>query len=187
MAFYMIFDEDTAKHLAEKVEDGYVYFIFKGATCENIRGQIDEMIAKGNQHVCHFDTIHEVCEYMGIDEAGLKQTLERYNHAAEIGYDADFHTNPAYIRPVREASGHIYCYRILPGGYDTLGGVLVDENTNVLDENNLPIEGLYAAGDMAVGSIYGDAPANAGGTVYGSMPMGLIAGDAAAAYVKGEK
>ena len=66
MAFYMIFDEDTAKHLAESVEEGYVYFIFKGVKCENIRGQMDEMIAKGNKHVCHFETIHEVCESMKI-------------------------------------------------------------------------------------------------------------------------
>lgn len=184
MAFYMIFDEDTAKHLAESVEDGYVYFIFKGVKCENIRGQMDEMIAAGNKHVCHFDTIHEVCEYMGIEEETLKQTITKYNHAAEIGYDEDFHTNPQYIRPVREESGHIYCYRIMPGGYDTLGGVFIDENANVLDENNLPIEGLFAAGDMTAGSIYGNAPSNAGGTVYGSMPVGLLAGDMAAAYVK---
>ena len=50
----------------------------------------------------------------------------------------------------------------------------------------MPIEGLYAAGDMTAGSIYGDTPANAGGTVYGSMTIGLVAGEAAAAFVKGE-
>lgn len=186
MAYYLIFDEDTAQKLSESVEDGYVYFIFQGAKVENLRGQMDEAIARGNKHMCHFDTIHEVCQYMDIDEAGLKKTIARYNHAAETGYDPDFHTNPKYIRPVREESGHIYCYRILPGGYDTLGGILVDENTNVLDGNNLPIEGLYSAGDMAVGSIYGDIPANAGGTVYGSMSFGFVAGEAIAAFVKGE-
>lgn len=186
MAFYMIFDEDTAKHLSEGVEDGYVYFIFKGTKVERIREQMDEAIAKGNRHMCHFDTIHEVCEYMGIDEAGLKKTIDKYNHAAEIGYDEEFKTDPKYIRPVCEESGHIYCYRIFPGGYDTLGGLIIDENANVLDANNMPIEGLYAAGDMTAGSLYGDAPSNAGGTVYGSMPIGLIAGDAAAIYVKGE-
>ena len=186
MACYMIFDEDTAKLLAERVEDGYVYFIFQGVKVENLRGQMDEAIAKGNRHMCHFDTIHEVCEYMGIDEAGLKKTIEKYNKAAETGVDEEFKTDPKYIRPVREESGHIYCYRILAGGYDTLGGLLIDENANVLDSRNLPIEGLYAAGDMTVGSLYGDAPSNAGGTVYGSMTIGMIAGDAAAAYVKGE-
>lgn len=186
MAFYMVFDEDTAKHMAEGVEDGYVYFIFQGAKVENIREQMDAAIAKGNKHMCHFDTIHEVCEYMDIDEAGLKKTIEKYNRAAEIGYDEDFKTDPKYLRPVREESGHIYCYRKLPGGYDTLGGLIIDENANVMDENNMPIEGLYAAGDITAGSLYGDAPSNAGGTVFGSMPIGMIAGDAAAAFVKGE-
>ncbi len=186
MCCYMIFDEDTAKSLADHVEDGYVYFIFQGATVQDIRGQMDEAIAMGNKHMCHFDTIHEVCEYMGIDEAGLRKTLEKYNKAAETGIDEEFKTNPKYIKPVRDESGHIYCFRIFSGGYDTLGGVAIDENANVIDGNNIPIEGLYAAGDMAVASIYGNPPANAGGTVYGSMPLGLIAGDCAAAYVKGE-
>ena len=186
MAYYLIFDEDTARKLEVGVEDGYVYFIFQGAKVEHLREQMDEAIAKGNKHMCHFDTIHEVCEYMDIDEAGLKKTIAKYNHAAEIGYDEEFHTNPKYVRPVREESGHIYCYRILPGGYDTLGGILVDENTNVLDTDGMPIEGLYSAGDMAAGSIYGDAPANAGGTVYGSMAFGFVAGESIAAFVKGE-
>ena len=186
MACYMIFDEDTAKLLEERVEDGYVYFIFKGVKVENLRGQLDEMISKGNKHVCHFDTIHEVCEYMGINEDNLKNTLEKYNKAAETGVDEEFKTNPMYIRPVKEESGHIYCYRILAGGYDTLGGLGIDENANIVDENNLPIEGLYGAGDMAASSLYGNPPSNAGGTVYGSMTIGLLAGDTAGAYVKGE-
>lgn len=66
------------------------------------------------------------------------------------------------------------------------GGLAIDENANVIDENNIPIEGLYAAGDLAVASLYGNPPANAGGTVYGAMPVGLLAGDSAASYVKGE-
>ncbi len=187
MCCYMIFDEDTAKGLSEKVEDDYVYFIFRGVTIQDIRGQMDAAIAKGNKHMCHFDTIHEVCDYMGIDEDGLKKTLEKYNKAAETGIDEEFKTNPKYIKPVREESGHIYCFRIFAGGYDTLGGLAIDENANVIDENDYPIEGLYAGGDMVLSSMFGDPPANVGGTVYGSMSTGMLAGDSAAAYVKGEK
>ncbi|MCI8991585.1 MAG: FAD-dependent oxidoreductase [Eubacterium sp.] len=184
MCCFLIFDEDTAKSMADHVEDDYVYFIFKGVTIHDLRQQIDEAIAKGNKHMCHFDTIHEVCEYMDIDETNLKRTISRYNKAKEIGYDEDFHTDPKYIKPVREESGHIYCYRIFAGGYDTMGGLAIDENANILDENNLPIEGLYGGGDIVVGSLYGD-PSNAGGNVHGSMPSGLLAGDSAAEYIKG--
>lgn len=121
-----------------------------------------------------------------FDENGLRKTLEKYNRAAQTGVDEDFHTDPKYIKPVRDESGHIYCFRILPGGYDTMGGLEIDENANVLDEDNRPIEGLYAGGDMATGSLYGNPPSNAGGTVFGSMTTGMLAGDCAAAYVKGE-
>ena len=186
MAWYLLIDEDTVRHMEDGVEDGYVYFIFPGAKIEHLREQVDAVIAQGNQHVCHFDTIHEVCEYMGIDEKGLRKTLEKYNRACETGVDEEFHTPAKYLRPVREESGQIYCFRMLVSGYDTLGGLEIDENANVLDEDNQIIEGLYAGGDMVIGSIYGNPPSNACGNVYGSMTTGLIAGDCAAAYVKGE-
>lgn len=183
---YQIFDEDTVKRMEKEFEENYVYFIFKGDKLSNLREQIDVAIEKGNKHVCHFDTIHEVCEYMGIDEANLKETIAKYNKAKEDSYDPEFHTDPYYIAPVHEESGHIYCFRIFPGGYDTMGGLAIDENANILDVNNQPIEGLYGAGDMVTGSFYGEPTSNAGGTVFGAMTTGLLAGDSAAAYVKGE-
>ena len=182
---YMIFDENTVKHMEEAFEENYVYFIFKGAKLENLRAQMDAAMALGNKHMCHFDTIHEVCEYMGIDEEQAKKTIAKYNKAKEDGYDPDFHTDPKYIMPVHEESGHIYCFRIFAGAYDTMGGLAIDENGNILDTCDKPIEGLYGAGDMVTGSFYGEPTSNAGGTVFGSMTTGLLAGDSAAAYVKG--
>ena len=181
---YMIFDEDTVKRMEEAFEEDYVYFIFKGAKLTDLKGQMDAAIAKGNKHMCHFDTIHEVAEYMGIDEANLKETIATYNQAAADGYDPNFHTDAKYIAPVREESGHIYCFRIFAGAYDTMGGLAIDENANLLDKNNKPIEALYGAGDMVTGSFYGEPTSNAGGTVFGSMTTGMLAGDSAAAYVK---
>ncbi len=187
MCCYLIFDEDTAEFMNEHgVAEGLAAFIFAGATIQNIRGQIDRAVALGNKHMCHFDTIHEVCEYMGIDEAGLTKTLEKYNKAAVTGMDEEFKKDPKYIKPVKEESGHIYCFRYFAGGYDTMGGLAIDDNANVIDAEDYPIEGLYAAGDIATASLYGNPPANAGGTVFGSMTIGMIAGDSAAAYVKGE-
>lgn len=183
---YMLMDEDTAKALEEAVDERYIYFIFKGMTIKGLRAQMDGAIAMGNKHICHFDTIHEVAEFMGINEAELKKTIANYNAACEAGYDPEMKTDPTCMRPVREESGHIYCFRIFPGAYNTMGGLLIDENANILDVNDRPIQGLYGAGDMVTGSLYGNPPVNAGGTVFGSMPTGLLAGVSAAAYVKGE-
>ena len=151
---------------------------------QGLREQMDAAMALGNKHMCHFDTIHEVCEYMGIEEEQLKKTIGKYNKAKEDAYDPDFHTDAKYLHPIREESGHIYCFRIFAGAYDTMGGLAIDENANLLDVNNKPIEGLYGAGDMVTGSFYGEPTSNAGGTVYGAMTTGLLAGDSAAAYVR---
>ncbi len=78
--------------------------------------------------MCHFDTIHEVCTYMGIDEANLKHTISRYNHAKEIGLRCRFHTKSGLYQT---RAGRIRTYllfpRIFAGGYDTMGGIAIDE------------------------------------------------------------
>ena len=41
-----------------------------------------------------------------------------------------------------------------PSTHHTMGGVAVDVNRHVLDENGKPVEGLYAAGEVT-GGIHG--------------------------------
>ena len=78
-----------------------------------------------------------------------------------------------------------YATREMAEALATSGGLQVNEFSQVLNTANQPIEGLYGAGDMVTGSFYGEPTSNAGGTVFGSMTTGLLAGDSAAAYVKG--
>ena len=182
---YIIFDEDTIKRWAKRgVEEDYVYFIFRGAKILYVREQMDSVTVQGNKNVCHADTLHEVCEFMGIDEAGLRETLERYNGYCENGRDLEFGKNARYLRPVREESGHIYAMRINLGGYNTIGGIRVDRKLRVLDERKHPIPGLYSAGDMISASLYGDPPINASSSFTASVSSGFAAGDYAAEYVK---
>ena len=37
--------------MSQGVEDGYVYFIFQGVKVENIRGQMDEAVARQQAYV----------------------------------------------------------------------------------------------------------------------------------------
>ena len=71
----------------------------------------------------------------------------------------------------------------MPSAYGTLGGIKINEHTEVLDKQWRPIRGLYAAGTDAC-SIYGDSyvfilPGNTMGFAINS---GRIAGENAAAY-----
>jgi len=76
-----------------------------------------------------------------------------------------------------------YAIRLYPLARKSMGGVAVDENSQAVDEDGDPIEGLYAAGEVTgFAGINGRAALE--GTFLGpSMLMGRIAGRAAASGV----
>ena len=59
-----------------------------------------------------------------------------------------------------------------------MGGVLIDENTRVLDENEQPIPGLYAAGEVT-GGFHGTKRVDGSGTG-DAFVFGYVAGNAIA-------
>lgn len=184
---WMIFDEDTAVRWSKRgCEDGFVYFVFQGVQITHIREQLDKMIEAGSVHVAHADTISELCEKTGICEKGLRKTLERYNSYCDIGMDEEFGKASRYLYPVREESGHLYALRVLFGGYMTLGGIKVNRYCQVLDVDKNVIPGLYSAGDMISGSIFGDPPTCGTGTLSQALSTGLAAGDYASQFIREE-
>ena len=166
---YIIFDEDTRLHMEnEGVE--FLYFIFPVQKLTDIPGQFEKLIhEKHNEHAFMADTIEELCAQAGIDEAGLKAQLERYNASCEAGEDDEFSKDPAYLRPVRR--GRFYALRVFNGGYSTVGGIKINGRCQVVGEDGKAIPGLYAAGDCAAGEIFGDPPT--GGIGDCSMALGL--------------
>ena len=50
------------------------------------------------------DTIEELCAQSGIDQAGLEETLDRYNGYCDNGEDEEFGKNAKYLRPVRKVT-----------------------------------------------------------------------------------
>ena len=178
---YLIFDDDTRRHLEEEGVD-YFYFVFPADKLTDIKGQFKDLIDNWkNEHVFMEDTLEAICEKAGIDEAGLKETLERYNSYCDSGVDEEFAKDAKYLRPVRK--GPFYAMRVFCGGYNTMGGIRVNGKMQVITEEQRPIQGLYAAGDNVLNEIYGD-PIIAGlGAAYFAMPLGFAAGDSASEYL----
>ncbi|MDN7221179.1 FAD-binding protein, partial [Klebsiella pneumoniae] len=112
------------------------------------------------------------------------ETVERFNHFASAGEDVDFHRGAsAYNRaqgdhqvtlgPLRE--GPFYAVRILPGSLGTFSGLQTDEHARVLDEQQLPIPGLYAIGNDMSSVMRGYYPS--GGITLGpAMTFGYLVG-----------
>ncbi len=180
-ASYMIFDDDTRKHLEEDGVD-YFYFVFPADKLTDIKSQFKDVIEnQKNEHVFMADTIEEICAQAGIDEKGLKAQLERYNRYCETGTDEEFAKDSKYLRPVKK--GPFYAMEIFCGGYNTIGGIRINGKMQVITEDQEPVTGLYAAGDNVLNELYGN-PIIAGlGAAYFAMPLGFAAGDSACAYI----
>ena len=82
----------------------------------------------------------------------MTETLQRYHQFCDSGHDGDFSKNPKFLRPVRK--GPFYAMRVFNAGYTAFGGVKINGHCEVLDEQGMPIRGLYGAGDCACGEVW---------------------------------
>ncbi|MEG0419021.1 flavocytochrome c [Gordonibacter sp.] len=99
------------------------------------------------------DSIEEIAQKFDIPLEPLKEEIARYNTFVENKVDEDFGKKiPANALPVAEPP---YCVtRVWPKVHHTMGGVKTDAENRVIDVSLNPIEGLYAAGEVA-GGIHG--------------------------------
>lgn len=136
------------------------------------------------------DTLEGLAEKMeGINARGFLNTVGEWNAAV----DDSTPFNPA-IRDGRSTKGlaipksnwanpltkpPFVAYAVTCGITFTFGGLKVDTSARVLDEDDQPIDGLYAAGEL-VGNLYFVKYAGGAGLTSGSV-MGRLAGADAAA------
>jgi fumarate reductase flavoprotein subunit len=88
---------------------------------------------------------------IGVNPAVLKATVDEYNGFCEKGHDDLFAKNPKYLRPVKQPK--FYAFRIVNMAYGTVGGIKINERTEVLNTQDDVIPGLYAVGDCANGAL----------------------------------
>lgn len=136
-----------------------------------------------NQFVVSADSLDELAEKIDVPADNLKATVESYNnHVADKTEDefgrkfTEDSLNPAYSAAINDISGeHYYAVPLHALCVMTLGGVSINEDAQVLDNDMKPIPGLYAAGEC-VGNIWGRYVS--GGTgVMGPIVFGRIAGE----------
>lgn len=137
-------------------------------------------------------SIEELAAKAGLDRAGLVDTVARHNAFARAGFDDDFgkgsraydrsngdsshHPNPC-LGPI--ASPPYYSVVVWPTPLATSWGIRINEWSQALDHNGVPIEGLYACGnDMQ--SITGGEYPGPGGQIGPAMTFGYLAAKHAA-------
>ena len=109
---------------------------------KHLEENFPDIVEKGKMAICN--SLDEVAEWIGCDPARLKATVEEYNGYCANGYDNDYLKPAEYLWPLTKAP-----YYIFEGdqGIDTcIGGIAVDHNLRVLDNDHNFIPNLYAAG-----------------------------------------
>lgn len=104
------------------------------------------------ENVPHAATIEELAGLIGVDAQALTATVSRYNELCAKGVDEDFGKPAEYMIPVE--GDEYYAFRMTPGTSVTFGGLEIDVDGHVLDTNNQPIAGLYAAGEVAFTGLF---------------------------------
>jgi len=142
------------------------------------------------------DTIEGLATSLGIDAAGLGETVARFNAMAAAGCDDDFHRgettyehwvgDPTTPHPNLGAieQAPFYALPIHVASSGTKGGPRTNARGEVLDVRGRVIGGLYAAGNVMAG-ISGPGYFGGGGTIGLGMTWGYICGINAAAAAKG--
>lgn len=138
------------------------------------------------------DRLEELAERVGIDAAGLRATVVRWNASAADGRDPDFgrDTQMGDVYAPRSTIGTIeeppfYALPVHPGTLGTKGGPRTDTRARVLNVRGEVIPGLYAAGN-AMASAAGAGYFGAGCTIGLALTFGFIAGrDAASRIAEG--
>lgn len=181
---YVIFDAATRRRL-ETHGPELQYFIFPADKIENLDGQIAQAQAAGNTDVFHADSLEDLAALTGIDLEGLKATVEAYNGFCDQGHDDMFGKDPKYLFPVREPT--FYAMRVRCCAYQTIGGIRVTGKTEAVTPARKVIPGLYAAGDIIAGELYGDPPVNGCGTLSIALSTGLIAAESSLEYINADK
>jgi fumarate reductase flavoprotein subunit len=180
---FRIFDEETKIQLAENGGIGVGMYVPSRTPLTYLDTKIKAAVEEKNPFIFVADTLDELANKMGIDRAIFKKTVEEYNRFCEKGHDDQFAKDPEYLRPVK--TPRFYAFKCYMNFLGTLGGIKINEKTEVLDKDDEVIPGLYAVGNDA-GGLYGDSyDVIASGASSGfALNSGRISGENALKYIR---
>ena len=124
----------------------------------------------------------EIAEWIGANLVFLTATIDEYNTCCDSGCDQIFGKDKKYLIPL--LTPPYYVIKGFPNLLTTLGGLRIDHRMEVIDWNNDPIRGLYAAGNYTGGWETDTYNIHLPGTTFGfAINSGRIAGENAAKYI----
>lgn len=141
----------------------------------------DSMVEDGNGF--KGNTIEELAKNAGMDVDIFTESFNNYEKFCETGVDTQFNKSKDYLVPMG-SEGPYYAIIAEVNNLNSIGGLFLNTNYEVLDEDNLPINGLYAVGVESLGMLYNDTYVGNGVGLGEAFTSGRLAGKFAAEKIK---
>lgn len=163
--------------LAQTNQQAYVLW---GGEIEDIAGVVEvhkdefgELNRKGMMYKA--DSIEVLADKFGVDKKALMAQVDRVNEFAKAGDDKEFHHRGG-LKTIMKPP--FYMLVAKPSVHHTMGGLMTDTHTRVLDTQGKVISGLFAAGEVT-GMTHGSNRLG-GNAITDITVFGRIAGQEAA-------
>jgi FAD-dependent fumarate reductase len=145
---------------------------------------LDEGTYSATKSHVDFYLLKDLMEKTTLSELGLKarESIIRYSQGVATKSDAFQRTAFANWKLLDATHDSVlYLGTVTPVTHFTMGGVLIDEKSQVLGEDNEPIQGLWSAGEVS-GGVHGGNRLG-GSSLLECVVFGRIAGDQCAEYI----
>lgn len=139
---------------------------------DNILTKLLDRFKRLNSPVYEANTIEELADKAGINKANLVNSVKEFNKAISEG------KGPSLVPPHNRKKAHpiatapFYAIPMSGGIAATFGGPKINKHAQVVDVDDKPIPGLYAAGNASGGLWY--AEDIAGSQISSGIAMGRI-------------
>lgn len=123
-------------------------------------------------------TIAELAQKLNLDVATLETTMANYNTYFKNQNDTEFDRR---VLAGELSTGPFYAVEVAPAIHHTMGGIKINDRSEVLNNAGEIVEGLFAAGEVT-GGIHGGNRIG-GNAVADIVVFGRIAGNQAADFI----
>jgi len=179
---YILFDEKIKQNIfKEGLSSLEEQTVDKGSWTSGVDKDLRLYAEKGIVKIS--DSWDEIAKWIGSDLEVLKTTIDKYNTDCDNGYDDIFVKDRKHLLPLRTPPYYAIQNRL--SLLVTHGGLKINHNMELLDNQGNSIQGLYAAGNDT-----GDVDSNSYNIIalprhsFGfAINTGRIAGESAAEFV----
>ena len=127
--------------------------VLSSSAAVDAKKHVDHYLNKGL--LTKLEGLNALSEWMNVPVITVKETLREYQRDAKRGKDQWGKTSFAGV-PQNDLSKEIfYAGTVTPVLHYCMGGLTIDKNGSVLDEDKNIIPGLHAAGEVS-GGVHGD-------------------------------